>query len=142
MRLWDSSALVPLLLEEQRSEACRRSLGEDPGLIVWWGTRLECTSAIARLDREQVLGPRELADAGRRLDMLAASWQEIQPTERLRRTAERLLRVHVLRAADALQLAAAVVAADTSPSELVFVTLDARLAQAAAREGFPVLEPA
>jgi predicted nucleic acid-binding protein len=142
VRFWDSSAIVPLLAAEPRSELCRRSLDEDPVIAAWWGTRIECTSAIARLDREQVVGPSQLADANRRLAALAASWQEIQPTEPVRRIAERLLRVHVLRAADALQLAAAVTAADATPSELPFVTFDARLARAAEREGFPVLEPA
>jgi predicted nucleic acid-binding protein len=53
-----------------------------------------------------------------------------------------LLRVHPLRAADALQLAAAIIAADSEPRSLAFVTLDDRLARAAEREGFPVVEPA
>jgi predicted nucleic acid-binding protein len=117
-------------------------LDEDPGMVALWGTRLECTSAIARLDREGVFQSRELAEVGVRLDALATSWQEVQPTERLRRTAERLLRVHALRSGDALQLAAAVTAADATPAGLMFVTLDSRLARAAEREGFPVVEPA
>ncbi len=52
----------------------------------------------------------------------------------------RLLRVHPLRAADAFQLAAAIAAADESPRSLPFVTFDSRLARAAEREGFPVIE--
>jgi len=46
---------------------------------------------------------------------------------------------HPLRAADALQLSAAIVAADGDPSSLELVTLDRRLAEAAMLEGFPVL---
>jgi hypothetical protein len=46
------------------------------------------------------------------------------------------LRVHPLRAADALQLAAAFVAAERRPSSLEIVTLDQRLAAAARKEGF------
>jgi predicted nucleic acid-binding protein len=46
---------------------------------------------------------------------------------------------HPLRAADALQLGSAIVAADGDPSSLEFVTFDRRLAEAALREGFPVL---
>jgi predicted nucleic acid-binding protein len=48
--------------------------------------------------------------------------------------------VHILRAADALQLAAAVVVAEGLPSSLDIVTLDERLAAAARREGFTVSE--
>jgi uncharacterized protein len=44
--------------------------------------------------------------------------------------------VHPLRAADALQLAAAVVAAERDPPSLEFVSLDDRLLEAASREGF------
>jgi predicted nucleic acid-binding protein len=59
----------------------------------------------------------------------------------VRQTAIRLLRVHPLRTADALQLAAAIAAAEDHPATLPFVTLDERLAQAAEREGFPVARP-
>ncbi len=75
-----------------------------------------------------------------RLDSLAAAWDEVHPGERIRRTARRLLRVHPLRAADALQLGAALVGADNHPESLDFVTLDTRLADAARREGFQVLD--
>jgi hypothetical protein len=50
------------------------------------------------------------------------------------------LRVHPLRAADALQLAAAYIAAERRPSSLELVILDDRLAAAARREGFVLLE--
>jgi hypothetical protein len=52
--------------------------------------------------------------------------------------ARRLLRVHPLRAADSLQLAAAVLASEGRPSTLEFVCLDDRLGIAAQREGFRV----
>ncbi len=50
------------------------------------------------------------------------------------------MRVHALRAADSLQLAAALIAANHDPATLEIVSLDARLATAARREGFKVLE--
>ena len=68
--------------------------------------------------------------------------KKIRPTERVRRAAARLLRVHPLRAADALQLAAAIVGSEDRPETLPFVTLDDRLADAATREGFRVIRPA
>ena len=74
-----------------------------------------------------------------RLKSLSAAWHEVQPSQVLRDTAVRLLRVHPLRGADAVQLASAVIAADREPAALEIVSLDARLSVAARREGFPVL---
>jgi hypothetical protein len=51
----------------------------------------------------------------------------------------RLLRNHPLRAADALQLAAALIASEETPQTLEFICLDDRLALAARREGFTVI---
>ena len=72
---------------------------------------------------------------------LAAPWRQVEPTVQVRQTAIRILRVHPLRAADARQPAAAVVAAAGDPGTLPFVTLDDRLALAARREGFPIVMP-
>jgi uncharacterized protein len=142
MKFWDSSVIVPLLVNQASSSAVRGEAERDPDLVVWWGTGVECVSALTRLEREGRITAAELVAAISNLPALAASWQEIQPAARLRQAAERLLRVHPLRAGDALQLAAAVIAADGSPETLPFVTLDDRLARAAEREGFRVLEPA
>jgi uncharacterized protein len=142
VRFWDTSSIVPLLVSQAASPAVEAELERDQDLVVWWATRVECTSALARLEREGGVGPRNLVDATARLAVLADAWMEVQPQERVRRTAERLLRVHPLRAADAFQLAAAIVAADDDPRFLPLVTLDDRLARAAEREGFPVVEPA
>ena len=64
---------------------------------------------------------------------------KVLPGERLREVAERMLRVHPLRAADALQLAAALVWSRDRPDGRVFVSCDERLRDAAGREGFTVL---
>jgi len=93
-----------------------------------------------RCGEEHALTPEAAADALRRLDRLVANWDEIGPTVAIRATARRLLRVHPLRAADALQLAAAMAAGEGRPSSLEFVTLDSRLMGAAQREGFPVID--
>jgi predicted nucleic acid-binding protein len=70
---------------------------------------------------------------------LADAWAEIPPGDRLRDRALRLLRVHDLRAADALQLAAAVLLSADAPESLPFVCLDQRLRDAASREGFALV---
>jgi predicted nucleic acid-binding protein len=141
VRFWDTSSIVPLLVEEAPSRALAAEFERDPLQVVWWGTELECLSALARREREGVLDAPAVRVALDRLGALGGSWREVQPSVRLRRTAARLLRVHPLRAADALQLAAAVIASDDSPRSLPFMTLDDRLALAAEREGFPVVEP-
>jgi uncharacterized protein len=112
----------------------------DAGVLAWWGTRVECESAIARLERESKLRPRSASAARGRLERFAATWQEVQPSESLREDALRFLRVHDLRAADALQLAAGFAAAEGRPTTLAFVCLDKRLSTAAQREGFPVVD--
>jgi predicted nucleic acid-binding protein len=146
VRFWDTSAIVPLLAEEGGTVAATAEFERDPSIIVWWGTKVECVSALTRRERHGGLVAEEVAEevaaATRRLVDLGASWEEIQPAERLRQTAERLLRTHPLPAGGAFQLAAAIVAADEDPRSLPFVTLDDRLARAAEREGFPVVEPA
>lgn len=141
MRFWDTSAIVPLLVSQQQSGATRDAFAADPEVIAWWATGLECLSALARLEREGRLTSRGAMEASERLSRLGESWQEVLPSARLRRLAGRLLRTHPLRAADALQLAAALIAADDDPASLEVVTLDERLAEAARREGMPVLEP-
>lgn len=138
MRFWDSSAVVPLVLVEPGRDDLLGLLERDPVILVWWGTRVECTAALARREREGALAVVEAGVALERLRVLAGRWQEILPADAIRTTAERLLRVHPLRAGDSLQLAAAIVAAEHEPAALEFVSLDARLNEAASREGFPV----
>jgi predicted nucleic acid-binding protein len=138
LRFWDSSAIVPLTVTEASTDAMRAIAEEDPVMCVWWATELECVSALARLEREGALSDTATTVALERLDVLAESWNEVQPVVAVRGAARRLLRVHALRAADALQLAAAVVAAEGQPASLEIVTLDEPLAAAARREGFTV----
>jgi predicted nucleic acid-binding protein len=138
LRFWDSSAIVPLIVAEATTEGLLASAAQDPVMCVWWGTEVECASALSRLEREGALTDRSITTALDRLDRLAESWNEVQPTAALRGTARRLLRVHPLRSADSLQLAAAVIASEGLPASLPIVTLDERLAGAARREGFTV----
>lgn len=110
-------------------------------MLAWWAAETECVSAIARLARDAVLDAEEVDNALTTLDDLQSAWSEVLPGSLVRSYARRLLRVHDLRAAHALQLAAAVVSAEHHPAQLPLVTLDRRLAKAARLEGFPVLMP-
>jgi predicted nucleic acid-binding protein len=84
------------------------------------------------------LRTRDAVEAFSRLDALAPSWMQVDPTDEIRESARRLLRVHPLRAADALQLAAAFMVAERRPATLTVVTLDDRVREAAEREGFRI----
>lgn len=141
MRFWDSSAIVPLLVEQAPTTRVQALASADPVLLVWWGTAVECASALARLEREAALDSSAAMVAFGLLGRLTAIWQEVEAGDLVRETAIRLLRVHPLRAADSLQLAAAFVASEGRPATLEFVTLDDRLALAAQKEGFPVIGP-
>ncbi len=140
MKFWDASAIVPLLHEEPTTQRLRALATRDLNMFVWWASEVECVSALARLARDAVLDLKSLGLALDRLRRLADGWHEIEPNEAARESAMRFLRVHPLRAADALQLAAAFVAAGSRPSSLEFVTLDSRLAAAAEKEGFSLID--
>ena len=139
MRYWDASAVVPLVVKEKTSGIVGKLYRKDPEIVTWWGTEIECVSAISRVERDGAPGG-AVDRAIARLDGLKRAWHEIQPLEPVREAARRLLRVHAIRAADALQLAAAIAASENSPSTLELVCLDARLVEAARREGF-VIKP-
>lgn len=140
MRFWDASAVIPLLVDEAARESMLGRLEEDPQMLVWWGTPVEITSALARREREGSLSPADFSASRVVTKELASGWHQVVPSDMVRRTAERLLRLHPLRAADSLQLAAALVAAGHDPTTLEMVCLDEWLTAAARREGFTVID--
>jgi len=140
MRFWDASAIVPLLMTESATRTVQALAAKDSAMLVWWATEVECASAVVRLDREGALDESAVTQAFDRLQQLANGWHEVDPSDPIREAAVRFLRVHPLRAADALQLAAAFIAAERRPSSLDIVTLDGRLAAAARKEGFGLSE--
>jgi len=140
MKFWDASAIVPLLMTEPTTKTVQALAERDPTMIVWWATEVECASAIARLERENALDEPAVTQAVDRLKQLAHAWHEVDPSDPIREAAVRFLRVHPLRGADALQLAAAFIAAERRPSSLEVITLDDRLAVAARKEGFALIE--
>ena len=140
MKYWDSSALVPLFVEETSSARMIRIYRSDPAVVTWWGSEIECVSALARLEREGTMTTAMVSAAMDRLAALRAAWHEVQPSRAVRDTAVRLLRMHPLRAPDAIQLSSAIIVADRETAALDFVSLDTRLASAAQREGFPLIE--
>jgi predicted nucleic acid-binding protein len=139
LRFWDSSAIVPLILSEATSRPLKQLVEPGGLMMVWWGTPVEVVSAVARRVREGVLDPNLITESRTRLAGLAEVWQEIEPSDQLRSLAERAVRLHALRAGDALQLAAASIASEGQHGSIEVITLDRRLRNAAERESFVVL---
>jgi predicted nucleic acid-binding protein len=138
MKFWDSSAVIPLCLIERQSKVVKKVAMEDEAIVAWWGTPVECFSALARLRRDEALSEIEEEQARTILRTLQGAWAEVEPTNVVREQAGRVVRLHPLRAADAVQLAAALVWCQGDPSQHGFVCLDQRLRDAARREGFIV----
>ena len=137
MTFWDASAVVPLILDEAGT-APMDAWYPTESIVVWWGTLVEVTSAIVRRERAGSLSPDGVTNSLALLSNMASRWNEVPPSELLRERARRVLRTHVLRAADGLQLAAALTLARDDPGRLDFICRDSRLAEAAAREGLRV----
>ena len=142
MKFWDASAIVPLILEEDSSRACRALLRGDPLIVVWTLTQTEVLSALWRRHRNGGLDREAVRRAEARLQQLALRWDEMDALIAVRERAERLLRLHRLRAAVALQLGAALLAVDDRARHRSFVALDESLLGAAEREGFTIIRPA
>jgi len=82
VKFWDASPIAPLLVAEPTTRPLQALAGQDPDMLVWWGSQVECVSALTRLER----------------------------------------------------------AAERRPLSLQFVTLDERLAGAARKEGFELVD--
>ena len=133
MKFWDTSAIIPLLVNERYSDIVDPIFSKDSAMIVWWGTSIECISAVSRLERENKITPKEHSQIIAQLNELRTSWREIQATPLIKQYAERILQVHPLRAQDAQQLAACLIANQDMIIE--FLTFDQRLEIAGRKEG-------
>jgi predicted nucleic acid-binding protein len=138
VKFWDSSTVIPLLIRQAASPTVDKWLEDDPVVVIWSLTPVEITSALWRLVREGALPERAALLAETRAEQLVSASQVVIDMEAVKPRARRLLRAHQLRAADALQLAAALVWAGDQPEGRTLYTLDERLAGAARREGFEV----
>jgi len=138
MRFWDSSAVVPLLVQQGASHEVDAWIADDDNIAIWTLTPVEITSALWRLVREGGLGEQDARSAEARAQDVAAASYTVVDVDAVQATARRLLRVHALRAADALQLGAALIWAGGHPQNRTLHTFDERLALAARREGFAV----
>jgi predicted nucleic acid-binding protein len=132
---WDTSALVPLCAHQgitPRVIALYRTYG----VVVWWATPVEIASALRRLVRMKQITPDDWVTSRRLALDLAESWQIVQASNALRNNAAQLVERYDLKAADAIQLAAALNWCEGSPDGEIFLTADQRLREAAVLSGF------
>jgi predicted nucleic acid-binding protein len=112
------------------------ALYKNHGVIVWWATPVEIASALARLARMKQVNATEYTKARKLADVLSDSWSLIQPSDALRSRALQAVERYDLRAADSLQLAAALEWCEDVPNGRVFLTADESLREAALLAGF------
>jgi predicted nucleic acid-binding protein len=132
---WDASALVPLCVVQGTTPAVVRLYKSYPA-IVWWATPIEIASALARLVRTGEIGSTDCAKARQVASRLAEEWSIIQPSNALRARALQLIERYDLKAADSMQLAAALDWCEDSANGEIFLTADQKLREAAVLSGF------
>jgi len=135
---WDSSALIPLCVQQlqtQKSEA----LFANHAVTVWWSTQIEIISGLTRLLRMREIDGTEFVEGKQVARAVAMTWSAIDPSAHIEREARALLELYPLRAADALQLAAALAWCEGKPKGKVFLSFDQRLSDAAGQAGFTLL---
>ena len=138
MSFWDSSALVPLCTSEARSILAGRLWKQFSEKFVWWETSVEICSALARLERENKISAQKRSKAEQRLEILEKVWTEIQPEPRIKELARTFPSTYGLKAADSLQLAAALVWCNEIPKNKDFISGDAKLLKVAEDVGFTI----
>jgi predicted nucleic acid-binding protein len=139
LRFWDTSAIVPLLVEEPHTPRMLVLASDPVARALWWGTPVEVRAALCPRERAREITGQLVHESLHAFRAFAQAAREVSTTLGLRNRAERLVRVHPLRAADSLQLAAALMVADSDLSSVEFVCLDERLRQTATREGLRLL---
>ena len=139
MKFWDTSAIIPIIIEQSYSAEIKQILKTDPHMIVFWGTIVESLSALSRLQREHFLDDTSFKHASGLLETLIRNWTEILPGNDLREQAIRIVSVHGLKTLDSLQLSAALIWTNKRPVNNSIVSLDKQLRTAAGKEGFIVL---
>jgi uncharacterized protein len=132
---WDTSALVPLCVRQSTTPRAV-ALYKSCDAVVWWTTPVEIASALARLMRMKQLDSGDWTKARKLATVLADAWSVVQPSEAVRAKGIQLVDRYDLRAADALQLAAALEWCEDGPRGRIFLTTDQKLKEAAMLSGF------
>jgi predicted nucleic acid-binding protein len=138
VKFWDSSAIVPLVIQQALSKFSLKLLKSDPVQLVSFTTYCEVYSALSRLEREGFLPADRFATSEQQLNRLAKAWHVVTFSAAVESETKRLLRIHSIKCADAFQLASAINCCDRDFEAFSFVTFDQKLGITATREGFRV----
>lgn len=132
---FDTSALIPLIIEEPSTAVCLRLWNEASRIASVRLLYAEACAALARAHRVGHLSATQLEEAVDALDEITTQIDHVEVTDELVRTAGALARKHGLRGYDAVHLAAGLKVSD---DDVVFVTGDMNLATAARVSGVAV----
>ena len=134
---FDTSAVVPLIVDEASTELCSRAWNDSTRVVCARLLYPEARAALARAERIGRLDGSQLRGAVAELDSIIAQVDHIEVTAALAQEAGELAEAHGLRGHDAVHLAAAAAVHD---NDLVLVTGDTSLAAAARALGLAVLD--
>lgn len=132
---FDTSAIVPLVINEPTTAVCNRIWTESTRVVSVRLLYPEARAALARAERMGRLTRAQLTTAVAELDLIIDEVDMIEVTAVLAQAAGELAQRYGLRGYDAVHLAAALAVAD---EDLVLVTGDADLAAAARAIGIAV----
>ncbi len=138
MKFWDSSAIVPLVVQQPLSKYSLTLLKSDPVQLVSFSTYCEVFSALSRLERERSLKTESFSASEHRLNILCKSWHVASFSPLVESETKRLLRIHPIKCADAFQLASAITCCERNFGAFSFVTFDEKLGNTAVKEGFVI----
>lgn len=132
---FDTSAIIPLIINEPSSDRCNRVWDESSRVVSVRLLYPEARAALAKAERMGRLSATQRDAAVVELETIIAQVDHIEVTETLAHRAGELAQAHGLRGYDAVHLAAALAVAD---SDVVLVTGDSDLAEAANSIGIAV----
>jgi predicted nucleic acid-binding protein len=134
---WDASAIIPLCVWQKQTALASLHYTRY-GIAVWWATPIEIIRGLTRLESMNAIGHDHFLAGTQRVQSLSKFWDAVGPSPAIAARACTLRKSYTLRAADALQLAAALEYFEDTPKGHTFIVSDQRLADAALQSGFLV----
>lgn len=141
----EATAFIKLFVQEQGTDALIQLMEslEDNRKLISSSTPLEIYAVVRRRERSGDISAEDAASALSVLRMESARMVQQPLNPAVLEAARQLLDRTTLRWTDALQLGAALAARDMfQGTEILFVSASPSLLEAAAKEGFEVLDPA
>lgn len=129
---FDTSAVVPLFISEPTTQRCRDLWSSSHLIVASALVEAELHAALAQAHRMDRIGADDLRNALGLITGRLVEVARITVSEKVVTSASSLAVRHGLRGYDAVHLASALL---LSPSEVLFVTGDRHLREAAAAEG-------